>query len=165
MKTDKVVGSSPIIILGFCFLLSQMIILNILVKLNVRDVFFLQTTFNSGEFVEIISDWKSKGVIDYYLQHYYFDFIHPVLYATFLWLLLRKALNRNGAINKNHYVLYLPFLAGLFDEIENSLHLYMILQDYYPSKLIILSSVFSNSKWIITAFCLVILLYLLFKKK
>ena len=37
-----------------------------------------------------------SGLVEHYLAHYYYDFLHPVWYATLLALLLGRAFDRNG---------------------------------------------------------------------
>lgn len=137
----------------------------ILAKINLKEVITLQTTFSNLTFSSFITKWKTNGSIDYYFLHYYFDFIHPFFYSLFLFVFMSKVLNKKLNIKKCVFVIYLPFVAGLFDIIENLLHLHMITNNIYPKEIVIMSAIFTNLKWLLSISCLVIpFLFILTKR-
>ncbi|MFC0560585.1 hypothetical protein ACFFH4_16460 [Halalkalibacter alkalisediminis] len=153
------------IIFGIAFLISQVIILNILKNLSFRDVFILQTTFDPLTFSYIVNKWISRGLIDEYFLHYYFDFIHPFFYASFLGAIISKALMKGIVSAKYSFIVYLPFLAGLFDIFENILHLYMIHKNIFTTEIVVTSAIFTNLKWLLSFFCLLVSLLFMKKRK
>lgn len=148
--------TSILISTGLVFLVSQIVILKILVKINLKEVILLQTTFSDITFSNIITKWKESGSIDYYFSHYYFDFIHPVFYSLFLLAIMSKVLNNKINMEKYVFIIYFPFVAGLFDIIENILHLYMITNNIYLKEIIIFSAFFTNLKWFLSISCLLV---------
>lgn len=158
--------TSILISTGLVFLVSQIVILKILAKINLKEVIALQTTFSDLTFSNIITKWKASGNIDYYFLHYYFDFIHPFFYALFLLAIMFKVLNNKLNIEKYVFIIYFPFVTGLFDIIENILHLYMITNNIYPKEIVIISAFFTNLKWFLSIFCLFVpILFTLTPKK
>ncbi|KKK40019.1 hypothetical protein WQ57_01765 [Mesobacillus campisalis] len=150
---------------GLVFLVSQIVILKILAKINLKEVITLQTTFSNLTFSSIIAEWKANGSIDYYFLHYYFDFIHPIFYSLFLFAIISKVLYSKLHIEKYVSISYLPFVAGLFDIIENILHLHMITNSIYPKEIVIMSAFFTNLKWLLLISCLLVPILFLFPSK
>ena len=68
-----------------------------------------------------------QGTVEAYLAHYYYDFLHPVWYATLLALVLAAAMNRAALSPQANRWLLVPFVAGLLDLLETSLHIYMVI--------------------------------------
>ncbi|WP_176330251.1 hypothetical protein [Oceanobacillus rekensis] len=153
---DKLSKTTVTVIFGLAFLLSQSVILSILIKLNLKDVFVLQTTFDSSVFSTIVNQWESDGVNHHYFNHYYLDFLHPIFYSVFLASLLSKPLNRGLVSDKFSFVIVFPFIAGLFDLVENVLHLHMILNGSYMSGIVVFSATLSHLKWFLCLICLLI---------
>lgn len=77
-----------------------------------------QTTFSPEEFQAILNSWGTENV-QRFLSHYYLDFIHPVLYFTFLACCLSWAWSKNFKT----WLLWMPFVAAIGDELENLIQL------------------------------------------
>lgn len=78
---------SRTLILAVIFLISQAGILYFLFQLpNPLDALWLQLTYSPGQFRDIVSGWSS-GQLNLYLNHYYLDFVHPLIYGSLLVVL------------------------------------------------------------------------------
>ena len=112
------------------------------------DVLAFQLTFSSTSFWSIIDAWGSSGVA-LYRAHMPFDMLHPFIYGTL------------GVLTVNRTPLFAPFspkarrffclmlpVAGGFDLIENSCHLYLLAQEHSAGTWIIpFSGSCSAIKW------------------
>lgn len=121
-------GAQQTMLLFFAamFLLSQVSIAVVLKPVGLSQVLMLQTTLSTETFRLLAADLYQRGVAENYLAHYYYDFLHPVWYSTLLALLLAAAMNRAGLAAGASRWLLLPFVAGLLDLVENSAHIYML---------------------------------------
>ncbi len=92
-----------------------------------KYIFPLQLTKSGKEFQEIISSWPPGGV-QLYLNHLYYDYFHAVVYtlalASALALSLRKSMNLSS--EKIYKAVFLAAIPGLFDWIENTIHLSLL---------------------------------------
>ncbi|SRR5690606_18995820 len=128
----------------------------ILAKVDLREVLILQTTFDHIMFSQVIEKWKASGTLELYIFHYYFDFLHPLFYAFFLASIMSRAFVKCIYNKRISLVILLPFIAGVFDIIENLLHLYMINSGLISEGLVKTSASFTNMKWMIVFLCLLI---------
>lgn len=136
------------------FVVSQLSILAVLEPVGPALVLKLQTTFSADTFAAICADLYARGLAEHYLAHYYYDFLHPVWYATLLALLLGQAFNRNDVAAARNRWLLLPFVAGLLDLAENGLHLYMVIDTAnIAAPLVALSATAAVGKWVLVAVC------------
>ena len=92
----------------------------------------LQKAFNADRFKEVLLSWSASGgnqnavEIMKWENIIKLDLIFPVLYALAL-AFAYSAVRGNSSPNKLDLVLFaLPFIAGVFDLIENGLHLYLL---------------------------------------
>jgi hypothetical protein len=77
-----------------------------------------QTTLSPEEFDFFVNKWGPQNM-QIFLSHYYLDFIHPILYSVFLG----SCIYQLGLKRKYSWLVIIPFLAGLCDEIENLIQL------------------------------------------
>lgn len=119
----------PVVVLFFFgfFLASQLSIAIVLDPVGLEHFLRLQTTLSVELFRALVVDMYQRGVVEHYLAHYYYDFLHPVWYAMLLAVLLGNGMNMSGMSARFNRLLLLPFLAGVLDLIENGLHLYMVM--------------------------------------
>lgn len=108
------------------FLLSQVSIAMVLDPVGIGQVLALQTTLGVEDFRALVADIYQRSVAEAYLAHYYYDYLHPLWYSTLLALLMAAGMNRAGVAAAANRWLLLPFVAGLLDLLENSLHIYMV---------------------------------------
>ena len=105
------------------FLASQIAIAFILTSGNVgKELLMLQLTFDASDFSHLLNG-LNQSQFNALSLHFYLDFIHSVWYTAFVfcltsWLLL--ALNK---LTEYYWVLYLSFVMGLLDIVENVIHL------------------------------------------
>lgn len=101
--------------------------------------FVLQRAFTAERIINIIEDWKQPGIvledtINRYIEWIIiYDYIYPLVYAVFGATLLAKLLNYlSPDFTRGKLVLLLlPFIAGLLDVIENTVHV-IVLQGPSP---------------------------------
>jgi hypothetical protein len=137
-----------IIIFGIIYFTSQFIIGSIVYPLGTGNVLALQTTLSSDIFKKIASGWIASGQIGMYYKHFYFDNFHPIWYSIFLSLMIARTFKINGINPKFNFLILTPFIAGLCDLIENTMHLYFLsdLRRATPA-LVVLSGTATNIKW------------------
>ena len=137
-----------IIIFGIIYFTSKFIIGSIIHPLGVSNVLALQTTLSSDTFKEIASGWIASGQIGIYYKHFYFDNFHPIFYSIFLSLLIARTFKINSVNPKFNFFILTPFIAGICDLFENTMHLYF-LSDLWRATpaLVALSGTATNTKW------------------
>lgn len=118
---------SAILFFLVLFLASQASITVVLQPVGTAEVLALQTTLSAEDFRARVADLHARHAINAYIGHYYYDFLHPLWYAGLLALLLGRAFDRQAVPATRNGWLLLPLLAGALDLVENSLHLYMVL--------------------------------------
>ena len=166
---EKSDSSFLIGLFAFIYFTSQIIIGSILHKVGTLDALALQTTLCSEKFKAIVLEWMASGRIEFYYQHFYLDFIHPVWYSIFLSLLIARAFKMNNVNPKFNWVVLTPFVAGLCDIFENAMHVYFLADlDRATPLLVALSGLATNTKWIlslsVTAMAIVLIAYWIIKK-
>ncbi len=76
----------------------------------------MQTSLSPNEFQTFLFNWGPETVA-LFLRHYWVDFFYPLIYSSFLYLLLVKLKSR---------FFILPVLAGALDILENTCQLAII---------------------------------------
>ena len=140
----------PILVFGAIYLVSQVTIIRILDPLGTDTVLRLQTTFSPETFAAIKAAWIEAGLIDSYWRHFLFDFPHPVWYGLFLSSILAGGLNFARMPHKYDALLLVPFVAGTCDFVENSLHVWFLLDPaMVANPWVAISGAFTNVKWLL----------------
>ncbi|MDD5362540.1 MAG: hypothetical protein PHN88_10440 [Ignavibacteria bacterium] len=120
--------------------------------LDMRIFYDSQTAYH------LLDDIGYKGRHDYLNMLIFFDFIFPLIYsitlAVILNILLGKIFIGRSAIIR---LSLLPFLAGLFDYLENASIITMIL--YYPKVVSVsfLAGYFTFGKWLFTIITILVI--------
>jgi|GEM_PF-488328 len=139
-----------VMIFGAIYIASQLIIAGILHPLGTLTVLELQTSFSPDTFVNIVQGWIDSDMLSRYWDHFYFDMIHPVWYGLFLCAGLSHYFNVNAIPNKFDFLLFLPFVAGACDAIENISHIRFLLDSESITPLAIaISALACNVKWVL----------------
>ncbi len=140
-----------------------MFIINPLIDSKIGlEVIKLQLSFTTENGKEIINSWNEIGQQNF-LKYIYTDYIYAFAYSIFLSsLYLNKLLKNNIKLAGKHiFVLILPFIAGLFDMIENTIEIFFIKNPRDFSELLFaFHSVLSSIKWLI----LPLMIYFLIKR-
>lgn len=127
---------------------SQIIIGSILHDIGTLNALALQTTFSRDMFMSIAVGWLASGEIEMYYKHFYFDFLHPLWYSILLSLLIARSFTLNQVNPKFNFMILTPFMAGLCDLVENSMHVYMLADlDRATNSLVWFSGLAANTKW------------------
>ncbi len=160
-------GSGRIVLVfGLLYAFNQALIGTILSPLGHGDVLTLQLTFNPQTFSNILEHWGPEGIRTY-LLHFLPDYIHGPIYAVFLSsAMARLTKDRHPPASRFVISLFLlPFIAGLCDMAENTLHLIMIGRPaLISSGLVSLSAACTWIKWILAAVSLLAILFFIIRK-
>jgi hypothetical protein len=162
---DRISSAKVILLFGIIYIVSQIIIANILHPLDSRLFLKAQTTFSREIYLNLLQGWEQAGMMGRYRLHFYFDFIHPVWYSIFISALLAKGMNLNRWSSRFNILLLIPFIAGMMDLVENVFHAlfisnYSTISDHH----IFLSALASNTKWALALGSLIFALVLLGKQ-
>jgi len=117
---------------------------------NGMGVIVLQLSFNKEVGIEIINSWTQSG-IENFNKFIFTDYIYAlgysIFFASILSVLILKKSKQN--ILKYKLIVYLPFIAGLFDWIENTIELLFINNPIeFSNILFFIHSIIASLKWI-----------------
>jgi hypothetical protein len=131
---------------------------------------YLQLSFSKQSFLRVISLWGDYGV-SLFLKTVWLDFIYPLTYSMLIaggLAITEYKLTESGKVFSmiGSKIYLLPFAAAFFDFIENTLHIYIIINKFYNEYIILCASIISSIKWFIIIFSLIIFLkrYFAFRK-
>jgi len=148
------------ILFGCLFLVSQLVIAYIIAPLDSSKLIQLQTTFSVATFQAIIAEWRVYDILYLFFIHQYLDlFLHPIFYSLFLGSTLALSMNFAKVEAKYNFTLFLPFIAGLCDVFENSMHLLLLTETELINTFTVgLSACFANSKWLLCGICILLII-------
>lgn len=152
--------NSTVWVAGFASAIFQLILLSLLSKVDSLDrLLLLQVTLSPADFRGIVDSWNSTQR-DLFIKHFQFDFIYPAAYSVFL----SSCLYRFSWLGGRRPIRLLPFLAGIFDEIENVVHL-KLSQGLLPvtSPWFYVGGIAARTKWLLIAISVTLLLVTLFR--
>jgi len=110
------------------------------------DMLILQLSFKKDLGVQIVNSWTEEGLKTFF-ELIWIDYLYAISYSIFFSSLLYKLQNTYG---KNSSIIYIPFLAGMFDFIENTLEIIFIKDmSGFRDSLFFLHSVVASLKWLI----------------
>lgn len=116
---------------------------------NGMGVLALQLAFDKEVGIEIINSWTQSGV-ENFNQFIFTDYIYALSYSLFFALILSVLILKKSKQNLLKYklIVYLPFIAGLFDWIENTLELLFINNPIeFSNTLFFIHSIIASLKW------------------
>ena len=117
---------------------------------NGMGVIELQLSLNKEVGIEIINSWTQSG-IENFNQLIFTDYIYALAYSIFFASILSVLILKKSKQNilKYKLIVYLPFIAGLFDWIENTLELSFINNPIeFSNILFFIHSIIASLKWI-----------------
>lgn len=153
--------NAVIVFFAVIYVISQASIAVVVEPVGSLTVLHLQTTLSVETFRALVDGLYTRGVVNAYIAHYYYDFLHPLWYAGLLALLLARGFERQAVPAERNSLLLVPFVAGLGDLLENSLHLYMVLDtaNISPGRVLAANGA-AIGKWTLVAGCIVAILAL-----
>ncbi|MCX7678777.1 MAG: hypothetical protein N2316_06125 [Spirochaetes bacterium] len=142
-------NSMPVFVfIAVLYVISQVAIAVILHPLNIFDVLLMQVTLSDTTIRAIVQRWMSEKLIERFVMHFYFDFVHPLLYGILLTLFMRKVFQRISFPQKWNFFLLLPWIAVMMDVFENCLHLYFVVNIENITRIsAVISGLASIVKW------------------
>jgi hypothetical protein len=93
----------------------------------------LQLAFNSMRFHDIIAAWNKSidgGIEMYKLSIMLLDYLYPVIYSAMLAFAYAVVRKNDQPTHLDKVLFTLPFIAAIFDYIENTIHL-LLLKDVH----------------------------------
>ena len=124
----------------------------------------LQFSFYKENALNILGLWGEEG-IRAFNRFIFIDYLYPISYSIFLSSLLSRSILKLEKPEKNDfYFVLLPFGAGLFDFIENTMEISFVNNPIsFSSELFFLHSIIAVIKWcgILTTVALIIKNYIL----
>lgn len=166
---QKMSSGRILIVSAILYCISQTIIAVILHPLEMDPLIF-QITFSKSVFLEILEKWGPAG-LEIFKKHYYVDFVHPFIYATFLSSSIAyvtvQLYEKPASLHRVFFSL--PIIAGILDLFENVFQLIAISDPAGVSEyLIICIGAVSNTKWSLAGISILIIIYYglrLYRKK
>ena len=117
---------------------------------NGLSVIELQLSFSKDAGIEIIKEWGEFGVSRFnegIVIDYFYAFSYSLFFASLLSILiLRKDKNKDISYS---WVVYLPFVTGIFDWIENTIELSFVANPFdFSDNLFMFHSIIALLKWL-----------------
>jgi len=112
-------------------------------------VLSLQLAFDKKVGIEIINNWTQLG-IENFNKLIFTDYIYALSYSIFFTSIVSVLIVKKSKQNilKYKLIIYLPFIAGLFDWIENTLELLFINNPIeFSNTLFFIHSIIASLKW------------------
>jgi len=133
---------------------------------NGAGVIKLQLSFEKESGIKIINSWGQSG-IENFNQWIFTDYIYALAYSVFFASLLSFLILKKGKETYLAYksVVYLAFIAGFFDWVENTIELLLVNNPSEVSNtLFFLHSIVASLKWAAIPIAVAYILVLLTKK-
>lgn len=110
----------------------------------------LQLAFEKSKGLEIISRWGSDGIIAFN-QLIFVDYLYPVAYSIFFASLYAyQAVQKKSISPIDEKIIYLPFIAGFLDWIENTMELFFVNSPQtFSNELFFTHSIIALIKWVL----------------
>ena len=147
--SKKIVLSVTFIFMSIMFLIVMFYVNPLIDSKNGMSVISLQLSFEKSTGIEIIQSWGTMGIINFN-QLIFADYIYAISYSLFFASLLSFFIIKKGKDKSINYILsiYLAFLAGFFDCVENTMELFFINNyETYSSLLFFIHSIVATIKW------------------
>jgi hypothetical protein len=122
----------------------------------------LEVAFSEDNFRDIVERWSEVGTLQVQRRNLWIDLLFPFAYASFLssllaWLAIRPSQEPNTSLVR---LLILPFIAGLFDWVENFSLLFLLRDSCgYSQPLIFFSSTVASMKWVLILVSVLAIVY------
>lgn len=150
LSNKKILIISTIVTL-IMFIVVMFIVNPSIDKKNGMGVLALQLAFDKEVGIKIINSWTQLG-IENFNQFIFTDYIYALsyslLFASIISVLILKKTKQN--LFKYKLIVYLPFIAGLFDWIENTLELLFINNPIeFSNTLFFIHSIIASLKWMV----------------
>lgn len=148
----NVLNNKNIIIISTVITLLMFVIVMFIVNPSIdgkngMGVLALQLVFDKELGIEIINSWGKLG-IDNFNQLIFTDYIYALGYSVLFSSILSVLILRKAKENYN-LIIYLPFVAGLFDWIENTIELFFINNPIeFSSSIFFIHSIVASLKWL-----------------
>lgn len=164
--------SKKSILIGSFVLMSIMFIIVILIVNPLIDggdgleVVKLQLSFSKDAGIDIIQGWGKSGIANFnqwIFTDYIFAFAYSVFFASLLaMLILKKGMSKSASYT---WTVYLAFIAGFFDWIENTMELFFLNNpSNFSSFLFFIHSIIASLKWATGPIAVVYIIILLSKQ-
>lgn len=127
----------------------------------------LQLSFEKNAGIKIINGWGESGV-NHFKRWIFTDYIYAFSYSLFLASLISSlVLKRGKGVHLNNIIfVYVAFLSGALDFVENSMELSFINNPYvFSDNLFFIHSIVATLKWLAVTVAIAYIVVLLTKKE
>lgn len=133
---------------------------------NGFGVLKLQIAFDKEVAIDIVESWGVHGV-EQFQKLIFTDYLYALSYSIFLASLISYLTRYKNIKNEIYkFVIYLVFLAGLIDWIENTMELFFLDNMIeYSSNMFFMHSILASIKWLALPIILSTVIILVLKKK
>ena len=155
-----------IVLFGIAYAVSQVTILIIVEPLGHQFPELQCLGFSAERYLAVFGHWEATGVMNAYRAHFILDDVHWIWYAAFFTFVLCRLFEREQLSHRLDWVLLLPLASGLLDWYENSLqHVFLSAPDFSTivDPLPLLSTLASDSKWLLASVYVLMTVGLLFR--
>lgn len=150
----EILGKKTIVVSSLALTVVMLLIVMLVLNPHIDgtdglSVIKLQIAFHKAAGIAIISNWGGSGIA-HFNQWIFSDYIYAFSYSLFLASLLSLLLLKQGKGNSiaESWVIYLPFIAGTFDAIENTLEWVFINDpENFSTVLFFFHSIIATLKW------------------
>ena len=143
---EKLQSYRAVTVLGAFFLVTQTVIAVILNPLGVGTFLKLQLSLSRDFYVTTFESWKTQGVFNRYLLHFYPDSLFPLFFSLFFFSALACLLKGEPDSPRTRFLLVLPLISGFSDYVENAIQ-FVILSGRLTDPLVFASGIASWVKW------------------
>jgi len=121
------------------------------------EVLKLQISFYKDAGIDIVNVWNDNGIKSFF-NLIWIDYIYALNYSIFFYFLLIK-------LHVKSWYVYTPFIAGLFDWIENTIEILFLRNiEEFSNSLFFLHSVIASIKWLFLPIVVYMIFYNLFSR-
>jgi len=85
----------------------------------------MQTALTYDDYLGELKSWREKD-FDAYWSHIPPDILHPIFYSMAIMFGLAWAMQRSKMSQSWNILMWVPWIAGLLDEVENIAHIYAL---------------------------------------
>jgi hypothetical protein len=150
-------------LMSFMFVVVMFFVNPLIDSGNGMSVILLQLAFDKSTGIEIIKHWGSTGIINFN-KWIFTDYIYAFSYSLFFASILSFFIAKNNTLLLYKWIIYLPFIVGFFDCLENTIELLFIKNPLeFSSLLFFIHSILASLKWLSLP-GIVVAIFILYKK-
>ena len=152
---------------GVAYIISQVSIIQILGPIEEAMILLQVSGISADDYLAVFKSWDESGEMAFYRAHFILDDVHWIWYAGLFTTALCRLFDKHDVSARFNWLLLLPLASGLLDWYENQLqHVFLSAPDYSTiiDPLPLMSTVASDTKWLLSVIYIGITLVLLLRR-